>query len=45
MYLGLVNSGSSGPLINKDIVDNGNFSVWLQKKPTKWYTASETLLT
>jgi hypothetical protein len=44
-YLGLVDSGSSGSLINKDIVDNGNFVVQSQKKPTKWDTASGTLLT
>jgi hypothetical protein len=29
-YLGLVDSGSSGSLINKDIVDNGNFVVQSQ---------------
>jgi hypothetical protein len=44
-YLGLVDSGSSGSLISKDIVDNGNFNVQVQKKPTKWDTASGTLLT
>jgi hypothetical protein len=44
-YLGLVDSGSSGSLINKDIVNNGNFEVQVQKKPTKWDTASGTLLT
>jgi len=33
-YLGLVDSGSSGSFISKDIADNGNFNVQVQKKPT-----------
>jgi hypothetical protein len=44
-YLGLVDSGSSGSLINKEIVEKGNFSVQSGKKTIKWDTASGTLLT
>ncbi len=36
-YLGLVDSGS---LVNKEIVEYANFNVKLQKKPTKWDTAT-----
>jgi len=39
-YLGLVDSGSSGSLVNKEIIDNSNFDVQLQKKPVKWDTAT-----
>jgi hypothetical protein len=39
-YLGLVDSGSSGSLVNKEMVEYANFDVKLQKKPTKWDTAT-----
>jgi hypothetical protein len=42
---GLIDSGSSGSLINSDIVQKGNFNVQSHKKPIKWDTASGTLLT
>ena len=44
-YLGLVDSVSSGSLINKEIIKNGNFNLQAQKKPIKWDTATRTLLT
>jgi hypothetical protein len=44
-YLGLIDSGSSGSLINTDIVQKGNFTVLTNKKPIKWDTATGTLLT
>ncbi len=40
MYLGLVDSGSSGSLVNKEIVKNADFDIKLQKKPIKWDTAT-----
>jgi hypothetical protein len=39
-YLGLVDSGASGSLINKELVEYADFDTQLQKKPTKWDTAS-----
>jgi hypothetical protein len=39
-YLGLMDSGSSGSLVNKEIVEYADFNIKLQKKPTKWDTAT-----
>ncbi len=39
-YLGLLDSGASGLLINKELVEYADFDTQLQKKPTKWDTAS-----
>jgi hypothetical protein len=39
-YLRLVDSGSSGSLENKAIVESAGFDIKLQKKPTKWDTAT-----
>jgi hypothetical protein len=44
-YLGLIDSGSSGSLVNKEIVEFTNFSMQLQKKPIKWDTATGTFQT
>jgi hypothetical protein len=44
-YFGLVNSGSYGSLIKKDIMERRNFSIQSQKKTIKWEKASGTLLT
>jgi len=43
-YIGLVDSGSSGSLLNSSIIEN-DFSVEKQKNPTKWDTATGVLLT
>jgi len=39
-YLRLIDSGSSGSLVNKEIVEFANFGMQLQKKPIKWDTAT-----
>jgi hypothetical protein len=39
-YLGLVDSGSSRSLMNKEIVEYADFNIKFQKKPTKWDTAT-----
>ncbi len=39
-YLGLVDSGSSGSLVNKDIVKFADFEIKVQRKPNKWDTAT-----
>ena len=39
-YLGLVDSGSSGSLVNKGIVEFANFKMQLQKNSVKWDTAT-----
>jgi len=39
-YLGLVDSGSSGSLVNKEIVEFANFEMQLQKHSVKWDTAT-----
>jgi hypothetical protein len=44
-YIGLIDSGSSGSLINSDIVQKGNFTTLINKKPIQWDTATGTLLT
>jgi hypothetical protein len=44
-YLGLVDSGSSGSLVNEKLVEFANFSMQLQKKPIKWDTATGTFQT
>jgi hypothetical protein len=44
-YLGLVDSGSSGSLVNEKLVEIANFSMQLQKKPIKWDTATGTFQT
>jgi hypothetical protein len=44
-YLGLINSGSSGSLLSSSLIENTNFNVEKQKKPTKWDTATGVLLT
>jgi hypothetical protein len=44
-YLGLVDLGSSRSLLNSSIIENADFSVEKQKKPTKWDTATGVLLT
>jgi hypothetical protein len=40
VYLGLVDSGSSCSLVNKEIVEFTNFDMQLQKKPIKGDTAT-----
>jgi hypothetical protein len=44
-YLGLIDSGSSGSLLNNGILANTDFSVQHQKRPTKWDKATGVLLT
>ncbi len=44
-YLGLIDSGSSGSLLSSSIIENTDFNVEKQKKPTKWDTATGVLLT
>jgi hypothetical protein len=44
-YLGLIDSGSSGSLLSSSLIENTNFNVEKQKKPTKWDTATGVLLT
>jgi len=44
-YLGLIDSGSSGLLLSSSIIENTNFNVEKQKKPTQWDTATGVLLT
>jgi hypothetical protein len=39
-YLGLNDSGASGSLMNKELIEFADFDVKLQKKPTKWDTAN-----
>ena len=39
-YLGLVDSGASGSLVNKELVKYADFDIKWQKKPTKWDTAT-----
>jgi hypothetical protein len=39
-YLGLVDSGASGSLVNKELVQHADFEFKLQKKPIKWDTAN-----
>lgn len=38
-YLGRVDQGSSGSIINKKIVEFAIFEIKIQRKPTKWDTA------
>jgi hypothetical protein len=44
-YLGLIDSGSSGSLINKELIEYADFDIKLNKKPIKWDTATGTLQT
>jgi hypothetical protein len=44
-YLGLIDSGASGSLVNKELVEFADFDVKLQKKPTKWDTANGIIQT
>lgn len=44
-YLGLVNSGSSGSLINNDIMQFTNFDMTMQQEQTIWDIATGILLT
>jgi len=44
-YLGLVDSGSSGSLINKELVENADYEIKLNSRPTKWDTATGVLQT
>jgi hypothetical protein len=44
-YLGLVDSGSSGSLVNTEIVQFSDFDMTKQRKPTKWDIATGTLET
>ena len=39
-YLGLVDSGASGSLVNKELVQHADFEIKLQQKPIKWDTAT-----
>jgi hypothetical protein len=39
-YLGLVDSGASGSLVNKDLIEYADFKMTLQRKPIKWDTAT-----
>jgi hypothetical protein len=39
-YLGLVDSGSSGSLVNKELVEYAIFAIKKHKKPMKWDTAT-----
>ncbi len=39
-YLGLVDSGASASLVNKELVEMSDFDIKMQKKPTKWDTAN-----
>jgi len=39
-YLGLVDSGASGSLVNKELIEYADFNMTLQKKPIKWDTAT-----
>jgi hypothetical protein len=39
-YLGLVDSGSSGSLVNKEVIEHANLEIKLRKKPVKWDTAT-----
>jgi hypothetical protein len=39
-YLGLVDSGASASLVNKELVEMSDFNIKVQKKPTKWDTAN-----
>jgi hypothetical protein len=42
-YLGLVDSGSSGPLGSRELVECANFNMKLNKKSPKWDTATGLL--
>jgi hypothetical protein len=44
-YLGLIDSGSSGSLVNKDLVEFADFNVKMQRKPVEWDTANGMLKT
>jgi hypothetical protein len=44
-YLGLVDSGASASLVNKDLVEMSDFDIKIQKKPTKWDTANRVFKT
>jgi hypothetical protein len=44
-YLRLIDSGSSGSLVNKEIVEFANFGMQLRKKPIKWDTATGSFQT
>jgi hypothetical protein len=44
-YLGLVDSGSSGSLISKELVETTDFDIQLSKKSIKWDTATGILQT
>jgi len=44
-YLGLIDFGSSGSLINKELIEYADFDIKLNKKPIKWDTATGTLQT
>jgi hypothetical protein len=44
-YLGLVDSGSSGSLVNTEIVQFSDFDMTMQRKTTKWDAAFGTLET
>jgi len=39
-YLGLVDSGASGSLVNKELIECTDFKMTLQRKPIKWDTAT-----
>jgi hypothetical protein len=39
-YIGLVDSGASASLVNKELVEMSDFDIKMQKKPTKWDTAN-----
>jgi hypothetical protein len=44
-YLGLVDSGSSGSLVNKELVEHADFAIKRHKKLMKWDTATGILQT
>ena len=44
-YLGLVDSGSSGSLVSKELVEYADYEIKLNSKPTKWDTATGVLQT
>ena len=43
IYLGLVDSGSSGSLVSKELVEYADCSIELNNKPTKWDMATGIL--
>jgi hypothetical protein len=45
IYLGLIDSGSSGSLVNREKVQYTDFEFSIWKKPTKWVIATGVLQT